>query len=406
MWHRAFKSQQYQVYADPTAPTHAYWGTRFAKNELPDNMGSTWIASSTCDQVHESIEGAWTVYARGGGNKTYLASAYELFKDMAIPADGNITSDAQRRNWKDGKTLAALPFLAKMAAALGEPEDASGWTALYERYGPQFEKSWGICGDRYTCNDGINSYSSAFVLPPYGSDERAALQAKQFLMNSVTGHFPPNASFGAILLATPMNETTPATGPWIAHTTYTYEAIDGLFRHDVHDYAVELTTGHIRDMQRTYGWTIFPEAWSVRGGPWGDQWYNWGSCASVSLVLERLCGVDYTAVDRAPNATSDGILTVRDALPDDWAEATVGVPMAAGTMVTVTLERVNATAKMISVKGNPLGALRIQPWVGAQHTVLSASPLGWAKELPAGNRLGWTFVGEAAQNATVIVVWE
>ena len=52
---------------------------------------------------------------------------------------------------------------------------------------------------------------------------------------------------------------------------YTYEAIDGLFRHDVYDDAVALTTGHIRDMQRTYGFTIFPEAWSKLGGPWGDQ---------------------------------------------------------------------------------------------------------------------------------------
>jgi hypothetical protein len=53
---------------------------------------------------------------------------------------------------------------------------------------------------------------------------------------------------------------------------YTYEAIDGLFRHNVHDSAIKLATEHIRDMQRTFGWTIFPEAWSKLGGPWGDQW--------------------------------------------------------------------------------------------------------------------------------------
>ena len=26
------------------------------------------------------------------------------------------------------------------------------------------------------------------------------------------------------------------------------------------------------------------------GGPWGDQWYNWGSPVAVNLVLERLAG--------------------------------------------------------------------------------------------------------------------
>ena len=36
---------------------------------------------------------------------------------------------------------------------------------------------------------------------------------------------------------------------------------------------LKLATEHVRDMQRTFGWTIFPEAWSLLGGPWGDQWY-------------------------------------------------------------------------------------------------------------------------------------
>ena len=59
----------------------------------------------------------------------------------------------------------------------------------------------------------------------------------------------------------------------VAHTTYTYEAIEGLFRHNAQAAAIQLATEHVRDMQRTFGWTIFPEAWSLLGGPWGDQWY-------------------------------------------------------------------------------------------------------------------------------------
>ena len=80
---------------------------------------------------------------------------------------------------------------------------------------------------------------------------------------ATTRYFPPNASFGAVLLAKPLNTTAAKVGPWVAHTTYSYEAIEGLFRHNAREAAVALATGHVRDMQRTFGWTIFPEAWSL-----------------------------------------------------------------------------------------------------------------------------------------------
>ena len=55
----------------------------------------------------------------------------------------------------------------------------------------------------------------------YAKDEQVAAQSKAFLMNDVTGHYPPNASYGAILLATALNETDPSKkDPWVAHTTY------------------------------------------------------------------------------------------------------------------------------------------------------------------------------------------
>jgi hypothetical protein len=56
MWHKAVNSPQYSNKSVP------YWqgkGGRFEKGLLPDNIGATWIASSTCDQLSEIIEGAW-----------------------------------------------------------------------------------------------------------------------------------------------------------------------------------------------------------------------------------------------------------------------------------------------------------------------------------------------------------
>ena len=106
-----------------------------------------------------------------------------------------------------------------------------------------------------------------------------------------------------------------------------------------------------------------------------------------------------------PGATADGVLTIRDALPEDWASAEVSIPMAGGVFVDITITRLSATSKRITVTNNPLGALAIQPWIGRQHKVKSATPAGSTLEA-AGNRLDWLFVGNDAKAQTVTVAWE
>ena len=219
----------------------------------------------------------------------------------------------------------------------------------------------------------------------------------------LVGYYPPNASFGATLLAKPLNTTATKIGPWVAHTTYTYEAIEGLFRHNAQDAAIRLATEHVRDMQRSFGFTIFPEAWSLLGGPWGDQWYNWGSCVATVMTLERLVGVTYSSTDRAPGATGAGVLTVRDFMPDGWERADVRVPLGAGQWAVVTLERIGELSKRITVSGNPFGGLALQPALGSK-TLKNAEPAGYKTE-KLGDRVGWLFVGEAAKAATVHVEW-
>ena len=66
MWHQAAHSKMYS--------TSSYWKARKDKALMPDNMGATWIASSTCDQLSEIVEGAWTVYSKNP-NATFLSSA-------------------------------------------------------------------------------------------------------------------------------------------------------------------------------------------------------------------------------------------------------------------------------------------------------------------------------------------
>ena len=210
-------------------------------------------------------------------------------------------------------------------------------------------------------------------------------------------------SFGAVLLAKPLNTTATKIGPWVAHTTYSYEAIEGLFRHNAHDAAIKLATEHVRDMQRSFGFTIFPEAWSLMGGPWGDQWYNWGSCVSTVMTLERLAGVSYSSTDRAPGATGAGVLTIRDFMPDDWERVDVRVPLGGGQWAEVAVERIGDKSKRITVSHNPLGALVLQPALGSK-TLVKATPAGHTTE-KSGERVSWLFVGTAAMAASVTVEW-
>ena len=121
------------------------------------------------------------------------------------------------------------------------------------------------------------------------------------------------------------------------------------------------------------------------------------------MTLERLAGVRYSAVDRAPGATADGILTVRDFMPDDWARADVRVPLGGGKGAVVAIERVSATSKRITVSGNPLGALALQPSLGSKKLV-KAEPEGSTTEA-TGERVDWLFVGAAAETASVTVQW-
>lgn len=81
MWHTAVNSP---MYSNTSAPAYAYWKSRFDRLLLPDNIGASWIASSTCDQVVELVEGAWAIYTKGR-NRTYAAKVPH-WRFMMLPA--------------------------------------------------------------------------------------------------------------------------------------------------------------------------------------------------------------------------------------------------------------------------------------------------------------------------------
>jgi len=391
-WKKASESKMYAGGAG------GYWARHKAKGIMPDNMGSGWIASSLCCEAPEHLEGAWNIYARGG-NKTYLADAYEFYVDIVTPVSGNISDRMQNQkyNWGSGKGMVGLAALSKMAQALGKDADARAWEAVLGMYAGKFSRSWGQYGEQWgQIGRSIEPQQAVLAPEPYTTDSWAKEMADAWLLNAEYGFYPPNSTYGAVPLASPLNNTLP--GPWLAHTTKAVEVIDGLFRHNAGQAALNLTLGHIEGMQRQYGFTVYPEAWCKDGSFWGDQWYNWGSSLALVLPLQRMLGVDYTVLD-------GGTLTVRDTLPTTWASASAQVPIGpAVDWATVTVDRVNATAKRVTVSSNPLGTLQVQPWLEG-GTFVAAEPAGYTLDAAHG-RVNWEFSGSAAAGSVVTLVWE
>ena len=255
------------------------------------------------------------------------------------------------------------------------------------------------------------SFASGLAPEPYFKDEWAELAAAEWMLNSDYGFYPPNRTWGAPLLASPLNDTHP--GPWLAHTTGAGEAIEGLFRHHVAGAGINLTLEHIGAMQRDFGYTCIRRLgieMAACGRPVGDQWYLWGVPVGVVLPLERLVGVTYSKVD--------SVLTVCDNLPLGWKSATVKVPLGCGSWASVTVERLlkadesetetksAVTEKRITVTGNTMKTLKLQPWMdGKKLKKKSATPPGYQPGAPRGH-VGWTFEGESAKDAVVTLELE
>merc|ERR1711977_99680 len=77
-----------------------------------------------------------------------------------------------------------------------------------------------------------------------------------------------------------------------------------------------------------------------------------------------------------------------DAMHVQWVQITISV---------------KGNTKYVTVENNPMGTLRIQPWLGG-HKLQSASPKSFAPESPRVH-VGWQFVGKAAKAQSVKVSW-
>ena len=113
--------------------------------------------------------------------------------------------------------------------------------------------------------------------------------------------------------------------------------------------------------------------------------------------LEGMAGLEYSV----PQST----LTVCDSMPEQWSFMEVRIPMKVdGRMCWPRVlyqrkEKESIVQKTISVSGNPLTHLRVQPWLkeGAVHS----APAGYATENQGRNHIGYRFEDQPSASITI-----
>jgi hypothetical protein len=175
-----------------------------------------------------------------------------------------------------------------------------------------------------------------------------------------------------------------------------YYAIRGMYNCHVGRNANICALAHLKRYNEKWGIPIAPEAWSKQPAPWGDQYSNFNA-GKILLILEGMAGLKYSI--------PDSTLTVCDSMPEEWNSMELRIPMKAGgkTCWPRVLYRRdqngNTVRKTVSVSGNPLTHLKIQPWLeeGAVHS----APAGYATENQGRNHIGYRFEDQPDASVTI-----
>lgn len=382
------KDMERYSYGNALAWTHTanYTGVSIQNGSTPDNLGNAWISPMNCSAVSGHPEGVWLMAQHGADKAKLLAPAYEYYLALFGPnASASI-------NPLGGIAANSATALASIATELKRPAaEVAFWVAQHDQIAADAQRS---------------------ALPPAGYEKNVECGMLQYLYSyafnqswaeAMANYWALNRDKcwenGTVPLTLTARQSLQQSDAFEVSTIVTYWSIEGLFRHNVSAAAVALTEAHTRAMVSTYNDVVFPESWDNFAEPWGDQYYNWDGTV-VLLYLERLAGISYTV------AGGESALAVQDHLPPGWPhiEVVVPVPTAFGgsTSVRVLVNRTGPREKTVTVTGNPLRELRIQPWREEAGAVVGF-------EATAGavfeDHSAWRFTGNNARSASVRVSW-
>ena len=172
-------------------------------------------------------------------------------------------------------------------------------------------------------------------------------------------------------------------------------ALRGMYLHHVGTNANRITLNHLKGYNMEWGIPVAPEALDINFDPWGDQFSNFNA-GKLLLILEGMTGVDYSV--------PDGTFTVADHMPDEWSYMELKLPVTQPGQtdwVNVRIDRAEGTNglidKTITVTGNPLPTLEIEPWL--EEKALITAPAGYTNA--PTNHIAYTY--SATTNKTLAI---
>jgi hypothetical protein len=162
-------------------------------------------------------------------------------------------------------------------------------------------------------------------------------------------------------------------------------AMHGMYKHHVGTNANKCAIGHLKGYNVEWGIPVAPEARNINFDVHLDAYSNFNA-GKLLLILDGIAGVDYSI--------PDGTFTVSEHMPDEWSYLELKLPVTQPgrtDWVAVRIDRTEGTNgvvnKTVTVTGNPLPTLEIQPWL--EEKSLVSAPAGYTNA--PTNHISYTF---------------
>jgi len=340
---------------------------------LPDNKGIAWF-SPVWGATTEHVIGAWEIYQHTG-DVDFLHDCYDdYFKKLF--------SDGMLGHW--GCHYDAAECLRKMAMITGDGEDPDRWLRIVgiDNRDRWLNNMWQAHQPKYFGGgDRLGWSGFAYLRNSYFPEDWAYQMTRQWAVDSTRGFF-----WTVPLSTVAIKDFDRVSDVFTSTPDTNYYSIIGMYNCHVGRNANVCALAHLKGYNMNWNIPIAPEAWSKKPAPWGDQYSNFNA-GKILLILKGMAGLDYSI----PKST----LTVCENMPEQWTSMELRVPMKVkGKMLwpTVAYQREqdgDVVRKTISVSGNPLANLKIQPWLEG-GAILSA-PNGYTAKDQARHHIGYTF---------------
>ncbi|MBI9017071.1 MAG: hypothetical protein JEZ07_07420 [Phycisphaerae bacterium] len=351
---------------------------------VADNMGIGWHSGIYGPEVIAHVPQAWLIYEHSG-DLEFLARAYAFYKPLFW--------NGAAGHW--GYIFEAGESLCKMAETLGYPEDGSHWRS---KMGLDNVQNW--LNARWDAEKHIflpqtpqGWTSFAYMAMDEFPDEWAKEMTEHWALDSVDGFFTEVPL--AVRALKDWDTLHGVDNVFVVTPDTNWYATRGMYKHHVGQAANTCALGHLKNYNMYWGIPIAPESFDINFEPWGDQYSNFNT-GKILLILEGMSGISYSIVDDE--------FEVADCMPLEWDFMEFYIPVNKDGQTNWTRVRTDRNSdgssveKTVTVEGNKLQKLKIQPWLD-EKTLLSA-PAGYIDQTPIGH-IGYSF--EGTEDETIVI---